>query len=311
VIAIIGILVALLLPAIQAAREAARRASCTNNLKQVGLAMVNYEAAKKYFPAGRHGCDKEVTSGSNPCRCSPNAVEEDGASGFVELLPYMENNDLYDLVHYERGGIWPYTTPHITTWLSDPERVKLSVTPLALMKCPSSTAQPTCVDCQAGYNPEDKNGSTGSYALMEGSINYPANPSTSRCKNNGMFMYKFKKKLKQVTDGTSKTIAIGEVKGEDTGHGFNVWTCAFRDGSALRNSVNAINTPPGAPYVSGPLADCQYGPCWNGAFGSNHPGGANFCFVDGHVAFISENIATDAYRAASTIAGSEVVTEEY
>lgn len=308
VIAIIGVLVALLLPAIQACREASRRSSCNNKLVQIGLAMLNYEATRKLFPAGRHGCDIEIplTAGANPCGCSPNAVEEDGASGFVDLLPYMENDDLYTLVHYERGGIWSYATPHVTTWLADPERVKLSVTPLSLMKCPSSQAQPTCVDCQKGYNPEDLNGSTGSYALMEGSLNYPANRSTSRCKNTGLFMYKFKKEIKQVTDGTTKTIAIGEVVGEDTAHGFNVWTCAFRDGSALRNSVNPLNTPPGAPYVSGPLADCQYGPCWNGAFGSNHPGGANFCYVDGHVEYVSDSISIEAYRAASTIAGREI-----
>src|SRR5690349_15987696 len=107
VIAIIGILVALLLPAIQAAREAARRAQCTNNLKQIGIALLNYESAKKDLPAGRHGCDLHLAS-PGVCGCSNDAVKEDGASAFVELLPFMEENALYDLVHYDRGGLWSY-----------------------------------------------------------------------------------------------------------------------------------------------------------------------------------------------------------
>jgi prepilin-type processing-associated H-X9-DG protein len=68
----------------------------------------------------------------------------------------------------------------------------------------------------------------------------------------------------------------------------------------LRNTENALNTPVGTP-TSG--SDCQYGPCWNGAFGSHHAGGANFGYIDGHVSFISDNVDYAVYQGASTIAG--------
>jgi prepilin-type N-terminal cleavage/methylation domain-containing protein/prepilin-type processing-associated H-X9-DG protein len=313
VIAIIGILVALLLPAIQAAREAARRSQCVNNLKQIGLALANFESAKKIFPAGRHGCDLPISSGSNACGCSPDGVNEDGASAFVELLPFMEYSDLYGLVHYERGGIWSYVTSPIDYskfFSTDPERKQLVMTRIPVMVCPSSTAAPICEGCIAGqgYNaPEDLTSAVGSYAVMQGQYN-GYTKSNSRCLNDGLFVYKLKRKVKKITDGLSKTIAFGEVRAADSANGFNLWTQAFHDGSAMRNTVNAINSPPGSPY-SKPLAECQYGPCWNGSFGSEHAGGALFCFADGHVTYISDNIDPTAYNAAATYAGSENVAD--
>src|SRR4029079_13571859 len=138
------------------------------------------------------------------------------------------------------------------TNLADPihrDRKQLATASIPEMKCPSSSARQTCSDC-AGYNAQEILGATGSYALMEGSMSYGDDPGNSRCLNNGMFMYKYKKKAKKCTDGTSTTIARGEVVGEDTPDGYLVWTYSFRDGSATRNSKNAINTPPGVPHLN-------------------------------------------------------------
>ncbi len=108
VIAIIGILVALLLPAVQAAREAARRSSCVNNEKQFGVALLNYEITHKKFPAGRHGCDASVELTVKGCEQTP-SVEPSAMSAFVKILPYMEEQALYDLLTNKNMFISPYT----------------------------------------------------------------------------------------------------------------------------------------------------------------------------------------------------------
>jgi prepilin-type N-terminal cleavage/methylation domain-containing protein/prepilin-type processing-associated H-X9-DG protein len=312
VIAIIGVLVALLLPAVQAVRESARRTQCINNLKQHGLALVNYELAKKYYPAGRHGCFRPYFSNETvglAAGCSldgsPNAqLKEDGASLFVELLPYLEQTELYGMVHYERGGLHNESTPALSAaGAADPDRAKVMTAQLSVMKCPSSSvASPTAVA------PGPINAAVGSYAGVEGTKMWVRDGAAiGYFLNNGMFVFKYKRKFKQVTDGTSSTIAIGEVVSEDTDNGYNVWSYAFRDGSAQRSTANAINTPVGTPNFS-PASDCTYAPtCWNAAFGSNHGGGSLFAFVDGHVEFLNEDMSTVIYKAMSTYAGGEIL----
>jgi prepilin-type N-terminal cleavage/methylation domain-containing protein/prepilin-type processing-associated H-X9-DG protein len=313
VIAIIGILVALLLPAIQAAREAARRAQCVNNLKQSGIALLNHESSKKYFPAGRRGCDTQLAS-PGACGCTNDPKKEDGASVFVSLLPYMENDRLYEMMHWEDGGVWSYVTTPVdyTLFFSNLDKKTAVTTRPAEMVCPSSQDKPTCEECvgSAYVAGQDNLGATGSYAGCQGTLNInppsipPYSAGNNRCINTGLFVYKLTRKVKQITDGTSKTLAFGEVKGSDTGGGFNLWSSAFRDGSGMRHTKNAINTPPGTP-TSGATVDCRYGPCWNGAFGSYHSGGANFCLADGHVTFITDDIDADSYQALATYAGNE------
>jgi prepilin-type N-terminal cleavage/methylation domain-containing protein/prepilin-type processing-associated H-X9-DG protein len=325
VIAIIGILIALLLPAVQAAREAARRAQCANHLKQHGLALLNYESAKKCFPAGRHGCQRPYDPGDprNLGGCAlktdPNgAAMEDGASLFVELLPFLEEQPLYRQVHYELGGLFNEWEPYYqgaSSWYNVSDHKIVVGTPLALMKCPSSTAVKQMVDSTLGPGGVMVKTPVGSYAGCEGSnsIFVRTNPALSGYSNqniayflnDGLFVYKIKKKRKQVTDGTSSTFAIGEVPKEDAEEdagwiGYNVWAGAWRSNSCMRDTVNPLN----APEPPSTAANWQE---WETGFGSNHKGGASFVYVDGHVAFVSENIATVTYRALSTIASGETV----
>lgn len=323
VIAIIGVLVALLLPAVQAARESARRTQCVNNIKQHGFALANYEAAKKYYPAGRHGCQRPydmtdpIDSSHNLGGCAakgsgPNAgVTEDGASLFVELLPFLEEQPLYNMVHYNLGGLFnevePYYQNSSTSWYTSLDHQKVVKTIPTVMRCPSSAVSQLMVDCCYGPGGIIVQTAIGSYAGCSGQNsrtirNNPqlkassySNNDVAYFMNDGLFLYKIKKKRKQVTDGTSSTFAIGEAAQEDN-LGYNVWAGAWRDNSCMRNTVNPLNAAPTATD-------------WGGGFASNHAGGGNFAFIDGHVAFINDDIATLVYQSLSTISQGEIVND--
>jgi prepilin-type N-terminal cleavage/methylation domain-containing protein/prepilin-type processing-associated H-X9-DG protein len=303
VIAIIGILVALLLPAIQAAREAARRSSCVNNMKNVGVAMHNYLSARKEFPPGRNGCGGSTAS---PCNCPAGDAATDGSSGFVMMLPYLEDQKMYDMAHIEKGGVFNWGMS--PKWELDPEKDAMVRIRPQILVCPSNQSRPTCEGCvgKPGFAVIETQAGTSSYALCHGT--YGPNVfiggsdlgPRSLCGNTGMFNYSVRKKPQQIPDGLSKTFAAGEVRGGDTNDGYSLWAYGSRHESSLRTTTNALNSLPGTPV--GGTRNEVWGKL-NGAFGSEHSGGgANFLYGDSHVEFISEDIEDALYQDLATTA---------
>ncbi len=193
VIAIIGILVALLLPAIQAAREAARRAQCINNLKQYGIALHNYHATHKSFPLGA------VFKNSNT---------DVYASANTSLLPYFEDTALHSI--YDQNEQWEDQKPGV------------AAVAITVFKCPSSSAPNPFTDPHPllkKYSKPDGTFGITEYAYCMGytdafCLRGLGEPGKVAKSQQGMFRPAFGASIRQITDGTSKTIAMGDASGD-------------------------------------------------------------------------------------------------
>ena len=285
VIAIIGILVALLLPAVQAAREAARRSQCTNNLKQLGLAVANYEGSFKVYPPGRMGCDG-ITN--YPCQ-NDNNIQRVGTSAFVMLLPYLEQQTLYDSMDFNSGLYSLQFAMNTQNQVAVGQRPKVFI-------CPSDTTLPN--RDMGGYR-----AGTNSYAMVNGQIGPEQGISANvKIGNTGVFQYRWSYAQNNVLDGLSNTAFFGETYNGHLDEVANVWSVGSRH-ETLRSTTNPPNTAPGKGIYTAP-----YGPKLNGAFASRHPGGVMFAFGDGHVSFISQVIDLPTYRAISTRESGEAIS---
>jgi prepilin-type N-terminal cleavage/methylation domain-containing protein/prepilin-type processing-associated H-X9-DG protein len=293
VIAIIGVLVALLLPAVQAAREAARRMQCGNNLKQLVLAAHNHHDTYNTFPAGRRGCDGSGT----PCNgMTQTDVNRGGASAFVSFLPFLEQSNIHKSIGITEATV-PWPTTDNSTWRAH-NKIALE-SRLKMFVCPSDTAKDFITN--GAINP-----AVGSYALVAGS-NGPSQGISSAVKfdNTGLFLYFNQKRMADIIDGTSNTLAIGEVRDGHLGNNPNVWSVGSRHAHCLRTTENPINTAPGLGITYSASGSAPL----NGAFMSRHPGGANFALADGSVRLLTQNMDITLYRGLSTIAGGEVVSQ--
>ncbi len=275
VIAIIGILVGLLLPAVQAAREAARRMQCSNNLKQLGLSLHNYHDTYNRFPM--------------------TAVDGGGTTGiFVRLLPYIEQNNLFNQVRYDGNYLvnLPLSKTKISTYLcpSGPREFSLAVT----------NHEADCYTTHYYGNP----GPIGTNALT----GQPYGRDTSResagfgeYATDGVFHLRSELNFGSITDGTSNTIAFGEISYQKYGF-YRAWTRGlyWSNGVALLSEKN--HTWPINVAKKGTFTMTFN----NGGYGSEHSGGCMMGLMDGSVRFVSEGIEMTAYRAAASRASGEV-----
>ncbi|MEX1042635.1 MAG: DUF1559 domain-containing protein [Pirellulaceae bacterium] len=279
VIAIIGVLVALLLPAVQQAREAARRMQCSNNLKQLGLALHNHHDTHQQFP---------TFSAGNP-----------NISYVVHLLPFMEQNNLYDQFPRDASGNLQITTTNDVR----------TVNRIDGLLCPSGVVQFSTYSGQGDrytmhyygvLGPKGQNIQTGNDYQLD-TLGGQGGASLQ-----GFFQWKKKMRFADITDGTSNTLAIGEMSWKDAGC-FRPWARGgeLQDGgvhsASAKNVFHAINA----------VAYTAAATNWNDAsFGSQHPGIALFLLGDGSVRTVSENIAMTAYRAMASRDGGETLTTE-
>lgn len=292
VIAIIGILIGMLLPAVQSVREAARRVTCQNNFRQIGIAIANYESSHQRYPAGRIGCDDIGHQMSvSQCLGDLSSEERNGASGFVSILPQLEQSMLSQAIGINNGGLWNRDVDDLDWWRNHSMKREAIRVHLPVFWCPSETGEMS----SDVYHPVIS--ATSTYAFCNGSLGPDNLVHVTKYKNDGAFVYKSQRAHSDIKDGHSNTFFAGEVVRPDLHESSNVWSYAIANADCLRTTTNRLNTQPG----DGIVVELR-----NGAFASSHPGGANFVYGDGHVEFINDEIDLKAYRALSSISGGEV-----
>jgi prepilin-type processing-associated H-X9-DG protein/prepilin-type N-terminal cleavage/methylation domain-containing protein len=287
VISILGILIALLLPAVQAAREAARRAQCVNHLKQIGLALHNYEGTHHVFPPGYVSNFRADGTDTGP-----------GWGWAAMLLPQMEQKPLFDAVNFslpiEAPSNLTSRLPTIGAYLCPSDTVKPSW--WAMVRDPSGI--PTRRICEVAPS-----NYVGVYGTSDPGID-----------GDGIFFRGSRVGLRDITDGTSQTIAVGE---RSHSLGEATWVGSVTDAVLFPVDNDGVGYPraeSGPGMVLG-HAGGRYGPGDpNGEvnqFYSRHPGGLNFLFADGHVSFLKATMPNKTFRALATRAGGEAVSGDY
>jgi len=283
VIFIIGVLIALLLPAVQAARGAAWRMQCAGKLRQLGLALANYESAHKVFPPGYISAFTKDGEDTGP-----------GWGWASLLLPQIEETAIYNTIHFNlpiehaTNGARVASVPLFFCPADEAKRVWPA-------KSRDASGKPVALICEVAAS-----NYVGMYGIGEPGID-----------GDGLFFRNSNIALRHITDGTSQTLAVGErahVLGEATWVGSVTGAILFPD---TNNQLGQAVPEHGSGMVLGHAGE-GIGPGQLGGdmnqFFSLHGRGVNFLFADGHVSFLPASLDYKTYLALATRAGGEAIS---
>jgi prepilin-type processing-associated H-X9-DG protein len=296
VIAIIGVLIGLLLPAVQKVREAANRMKCQNSLKQLGLALHNYHDANGGFPPG--------AVWGNAVYAAPRI------NGMVYLFPYIEQDALFRQISFPTVSSGQY-------WATVPSNATPMQAIVRLFYCPSDGSGGDLGEALAwpGHPCQRTN-----YLMFMGQTEWDNYPTPQPSDQRGAFAANWGARFADFLDGTSNTMVIGETLTGPTDSPDR--TTMWSDYSAGTTSIQTQLTPnSSAPDQLWPTTCCptcnqpqRNMPCtanagWNNycAARSYHAGGVNVLFGDGSVHFIADGVDVNTWRALGTTAGGEIL----
>jgi prepilin-type N-terminal cleavage/methylation domain-containing protein/prepilin-type processing-associated H-X9-DG protein len=295
VIAIIGVLIALVLPAVQSARESARRAQCINNLKQIGLAMHNYQGALGVFPPGY------VSLSANN---GPFGDTGPGWGWGAMILSRLEQQPLFNATNF-------------SLQLTDPGSMTTRSTVLAVFVCPSTTGRgPVVFDVAGSPQPPPTDIAAGQIIASAGQLEID-----DYSENNGIFYRNSSIRIQMIRDGTAGTLMAGE-RSRNVAEA--AWSGSPTNAGVCTSPQWAVaDCEPASSLVLGqtgpsPL-DTEIAGHQNAIFvpnsiiagtdnyASGHPGGCNFLLCDGSVRFIKNSVNEKVFAALATRRGGEVV----
>ena len=304
VITIIGILVALLLPAVQAAREAARRAQCANNLKQIGMAAHLCHEQLGKFPPQFGWFGSKTSNGSF-------------GTVFFHLLRYIELGNLYETTYIQSSYPYSYPCPFTFVGGTYDSRQNSAIRLWQTYICPSDDSQPYVLpnwgwagSCYAS-----------NFQIFGNTDEAP--PYADCCDDAGVAMWQGEKRIRDIRDGTSNTLLFVEkfANCNQTGpwgptmqyapdglSGATLW--ARWDGLDYSQAVFAAFTlGPASMFQDTPIPWTYPGPCNPTLASTPHPGTMNACFADGSVQSLSSRLSGTVWWALCTPAGGEVIPQ--
>ena len=322
VIAIIGTLVGLLLPAVQAAREAARRVNCQSNIRQIGLAFMNCADSRRYMPAAMFSAASAATKPEG----NPAGKEH---SWRILVMPFMEEGNV--AANYKWDKHWFDATSNggaaVDPALTVPPDSNLGIgmRKVPVYSCPSAPTSESVVTVPSSPDTDSIRGALGPLPLatsdyevctgVKKSVLASPDPYAAGTVGDGALVKDRVTRLKEILDGTSKTILVTECAGRPA-----VWRGKSREAGSVNQCVGwadnlgpfkvdpmiatGLKTPKAAPGAGVPMNATNDGEVY-----SFHPGGSTLVMCDGSTRFVTQDIDLVTFCALITKAGGETVTE--